>query len=129
MQAGDRRPALQVRFEDYYERWIDTYAGRTERGFTETTRSEYRRLIERHVLDRWRAWKLGEIEPPDVRALFADLRADGVRRADAAQAAHRPLGAVRHRRRGRVVRSNPIPGCASRRRPTGGATSVRQARR
>ena len=78
VQAGDRRPTLQVRFEDFYDRWIDTYAGRTERGLTETTRTEYRRLIERHVLDRWRAWKVGEIEPPDVRALFSDLRSDGV---------------------------------------------------
>jgi integrase len=77
-QAGDRRPRVRVNVAAYFEQWIDTYGGRTERGFTETTRTEYRRLIERHVLDRWRAWTLGEIERADVRRLFSDLRADGV---------------------------------------------------
>jgi len=75
--AGDRRPQVRVRFEDYFDRWIDTYSGRTQRGFSETTRPEYRRPIEQHVLGRWGTWPLGEIEPGDVRDVFAERRADG----------------------------------------------------
>jgi integrase len=68
---------LRVRFEDYFDRWIDTYAGRTQRGFSETTRPEYRRPIEQHVLGRWGPWPLGDLEPGDVRDLFAERRAEG----------------------------------------------------
>jgi integrase len=72
--AGDRRPVAKVRFEDYFSDWIDTYAGRTARGFSETTRPEYRRSIEDHALPRWRTWRLSEVEPADVRDLFGTMR-------------------------------------------------------
>lgn len=39
--AGDRRPVARVGFEDYFTGWIGSYAGRTARGFSETTRPEY----------------------------------------------------------------------------------------
>jgi integrase len=71
--AGDRRPVSRVRFEDYFDDWIETYTGRTARGFSETTRPEYRRPIERHALPRWGSWRLAEIEPADVRELFGDM--------------------------------------------------------
>ena len=74
--AGDRRPQVRVHFEDYFDRWID-HSGRTQRGFSETTRPEYRRPIEQHVLGRWGSWPLSEVEPGDVRDLFAERRADG----------------------------------------------------
>jgi len=38
----DSKPVDRVRFGEYYEQWIETYAGRTQRGFSETTRPEYR---------------------------------------------------------------------------------------
>src|SRR5829696_5703756 len=53
-QSGDRRPRVKVNFAEYFERWIESYAGRTRRGFSETTRPEYRRPIEQHALPRWR---------------------------------------------------------------------------
>ena len=31
-EAGDRRPVARVRFKDYFEKWIKSYAGRTARG-------------------------------------------------------------------------------------------------
>ena len=77
-QAGDRRPRTRSRFEDYFKGWISGYAGRTRRGFSETTRREYERPIEAHALPRWRTWQLDEVEPADVRALFTDLRDRGV---------------------------------------------------
>jgi integrase len=75
--GGERRKASRVGFEDYYTGWIETYAGRTARGFSETTRPEYRRPIEAEALPRWRTWKLADVEPGDVRDLFGAMRRAG----------------------------------------------------
>jgi integrase len=75
--AGDKRPASRVGFEDYFSQWIESYAGRTARGFSETTRPEYRRPIEAEALPRWRTWKLADVEPADVRDLFGAMRKAG----------------------------------------------------
>jgi integrase len=75
--AGDRRPTTKVRFGSYFSNWIDTYAGRTARGFSESTRPEYRRAIEDHALPTWEGWWIGEIEPGDARELFGAMRAEG----------------------------------------------------
>jgi integrase len=74
--AGERRPRSRVRFGDYFDEWIESYAGRTSRGFSETTRPEYRRPITTHAVPRWKTWKLAEIEPADVRDLFGQMRRD-----------------------------------------------------
>lgn len=76
-QAGERRPVSKVRFDAYFEQWIKTYAGRTSRGFSETTRPEYERPIRTHALGRWGGWKLAEIEAADVRQCFGEMRAEG----------------------------------------------------
>ncbi len=76
-QSGDRRPTSRIGFADYFDEWIETYAGRTARGFSETTRPEYRRPIEAHALPRWRTWRLADVEPGDVRDLFGQMRRDG----------------------------------------------------
>jgi integrase len=76
-QAGDKRPASRIGFADYFAEWIESYAGRTARGFSETTRPEYRRPIEAHALPRWQTWKLADVEPGDVRDLFGQMRRDG----------------------------------------------------
>jgi integrase len=75
--AGERRPPTRVVLEGYYEQWIAGYAGRTARGFDERSRHLYARSITDHVLLRWRAWKLQDVEPRDVRDLFAAMRAAG----------------------------------------------------
>lgn len=75
--SGERRPTSRVGFEDYFAEWIESYAGRTSRGFSETTRPEYRRPIEVEVLPRWRTWKLADVEPADVRDLFGTMRREG----------------------------------------------------
>ena len=72
--AGDRRPMVKVGFEQYFSEWIESYAGRTQRGFSETTRPEYRRPIEADAVPRWGTWKLAEVEPADVRDLFGSMR-------------------------------------------------------
>ena len=75
--AGDRRPVARVGFEDYFRGWVKSYTGRTARGVTERSRSLYRRSIEEHALPRWRTWKLADVEPADVRELFATMRDEG----------------------------------------------------
>jgi integrase len=75
--SGKTRPTSRVKFGDYFAEWIEAYAGRTKRGFSETTRPEYRRAIVDHVLPRWATWKLSEIEPGDVRDLFNAMRRKG----------------------------------------------------
>jgi integrase len=75
--AGEKRPKSRVRFGDYFAEWIENYAGRTSRGFSETTRPEYRRPIEAHAVARWKAWRMNEVEPADLRDLFGQMRRDG----------------------------------------------------
>jgi integrase len=76
-QSGERRPVSRIGFEDYFDGWIESYAGRTARGFSDTSRAEYRRGIETYALPRWGSWRLADVEPADVRELFADARRDG----------------------------------------------------
>lgn len=75
--AGDARPTSRTTFAAYFDDWIETFAGRTSRGFSETSRDLYRRAITDMALPTWRTWRMAEIEPADVRALFADLSAKG----------------------------------------------------
>jgi len=72
--VGDSRPKSKIRFGKYFPSWIESYSGLTSRGFSETTRPEYRRPIEAHALPRWRTWKLTDIEGSDVRELFGLMR-------------------------------------------------------
>jgi integrase len=73
----DSKPVERARFGEYFAQWIESYAGRTQRGFSETTRPEYRRTIENHALPRWKTLKLSEIEPKDVRELLMAMRNEG----------------------------------------------------
>src|SRR5688500_17112864 len=59
---GDRRKAARVRVRDYAERWIESYRGRTARGFSETTRIKYRGDLEARILPYFRGEWLDEIE-------------------------------------------------------------------
>lgn len=70
----DSRPATKITFGDYFAEWIETYAGRTRRGFSESTRIEYRRSIEVHVLSRWGTWKLTDIDRSAVSKLYKAVR-------------------------------------------------------
>jgi integrase len=73
----DSKPVERTRFGDYFPKWIESYAGLTHRGFSETTRPEYRRPIQNFAMPRWQTWKLSAIEPRDVRELFMSLRNEG----------------------------------------------------
>ncbi|MCW2974046.1 MAG: hypothetical protein JWN72_2319 [Thermoleophilia bacterium] len=83
---GEFRPASNVTFTDYALEWIDSYTGRTSRGFKETTRSDYRGALKNHAIPYFRRMPLAHIEPRDVKRFaqsVADkgLSRDGVRNA------------------------------------------------
>jgi integrase len=76
-QGGDRRKRPRVLFRDYAPTWIESYRGRTARGFSETTRREYRRDLESHLLPYFGGYLLDEIEAPDVRDWFGWMESRG----------------------------------------------------
>jgi integrase len=109
-QSGDRRPTSRIGFEDYFERWIESYSGRTARGFTDSSRDSYRYPIESHALPVWRSWRLAEIEPVDVRDLFGKMRRDGKGTA-AIKKLRAPLSALFATAvEEGLLRSNPVQG-------------------
>lgn len=71
VSRGEYRASSGHTFGEYAREWVDSYAGRTTRGFRESTRTGYRRSIEKAIPwfdDRCR--RLAEIEPADVRAFI-----------------------------------------------------------
>jgi len=109
-QTTDKRPPSKIRVGTYFESWIKTYAGRTARGFSETTRPEYERPIRAHVLKRWATWKLAEVEPADIRELFVQLRGEGCSTSQIKKlrAALSVMFATAHE--DSLVRANPVQG-------------------
>ena len=108
--AGEKRPKSRIRFGDYFDEWIENYAGRTSRGFSETTRPEYRRPIEAHAIARWKMWRMNEVEPADLRDLFGQMRRDGRSTSEIkkTRAALSVMFATAHE--DGVVPSNPVLG-------------------
>jgi len=76
-KAVDSTPKKRVRFGVYFEKWIETYAGRTDRGFSETTRPEYRRPIEAEAMPYWATLMISDVTPKKVRELFGAMRTAG----------------------------------------------------
>jgi len=75
VRRGEHRQATALTFEQYAREWIENYAGRTTRGFRESTRAGYRFSIEQRAVPFFakRSGTLADIEPQDVRAFVAHL--------------------------------------------------------
>jgi integrase len=85
-----KRP--RVRFRDHAPQWVESYRGRTTRGFSETTRKEYRRDVETHLVPFFDGRLLEDVEPPDVKEWLGwmeerGVSASGIRKAKAALSA------------------------------------------
>ncbi len=86
IRRGEHREVARLGFEDYAREWVDTYQGRTTRGFRESTRAGYRRTIETKAIPFFskRSASLAELEPRDIRMFVSwlfDERAQGQRLA------------------------------------------------
>lgn len=75
---GEYRPRSSVRLRDYASEWIDSYQGRTSRGFRESTRSDYRAALERHAYPVLGSMLLVDIEPRDIKRLAASMSRKGL---------------------------------------------------
>jgi integrase len=71
--AGETRPKSKTKFGEYFADWIETYAGRTKRGFEEETRTEYRRSIKDDALPLWATLSMAEIDQAEVRRLYKSM--------------------------------------------------------
>jgi integrase len=79
--VADRR----VSFAAYARDWIATYAGRTSRGFRESTRDDYLQALEKDAIPFFGTRMLTSLTPPDIRRFAAHVgrrtvRRDGVER-------------------------------------------------
>lgn len=75
--AGDTKPKSKVAFGEYFADWIETYAGRTKRGFEEETRTEYRRSITDDALPLWEDVPMIEIDQAEIRRLYKTMLDNG----------------------------------------------------
>jgi integrase len=108
--AGDSKPPAREKFEDYAREWIETYRGRTKAGVTGTTRADYRYSLEHYVIPHFKGYKLGEIEPPDVKAFARSLEETGAPRSTTRKRLA-PLGALLATAfEDGLIRSNPSLG-------------------
>lgn len=76
-ESGELQPPSKTKFGDYFPEWIENFSGLTSRGFSETTRPEYRRPITVYAMPIWKAKKLSDIDRADVRQLFMSMRKEG----------------------------------------------------
>jgi integrase len=87
---GSYQPQTRERFADFALAWVDRYQGNGRRGFTDDTRDEYRRDLERYAIPRLGRHRLEQITPRDIAQFVAwlcDEREQGQRVAEDRRAA------------------------------------------
>lgn len=65
--------AGRERFEDYVERWLVEYRGRTSRGLAPSTRDAYASTMRTHVVPYFRGRRIGDIGRADVKRFIDHL--------------------------------------------------------
>lgn len=84
ISRGEFEDRSRVTFRDYATEWVDRYQGRGRRGFRDSTRDDYRRMLEQYPLRYFpERTKLTEITPSAV-AGFVGWLCDGRKQAVAA---------------------------------------------
>ena len=76
--AGERRASSKAKLSEYAAAWLDSYQGRTARGIDEGTLKEYRRAVNGYVVPFFEAFRLCDIEQPDVRRFVVSLQEAGL---------------------------------------------------
>jgi integrase len=72
-RRGEHHETSALTFEEYAKGWLDTYTGRTSRGFRDSTRKGYRFSIEKRAVPFFDGWLLAEIDAPLVKKYIASL--------------------------------------------------------
>lgn len=113
--SGEFFEASKEKFSDYAAEWIDRYQGNGRRGFTEATRDDYRRDLERYAFPRLGDRPLASITPRHISnwiGWLCDEREQGRQLADAT--VRRIVAPVRSclstARREGLIRHNPVDG-------------------
>jgi hypothetical protein len=110
VRRGEWRAQSSVRFAEHWPQWLRNYAGRTSRGFRETTREDYRADLEQHAVPFFGRMRLSEIEPRHVKEWLTKLADDGL----AAGTLRNCLAPVRamlaDAAEDGIIRSNPAAG-------------------
>jgi integrase len=85
VEDGSHQPQTRERFVDYARAWVERYQGNGRRGFTEDTRADYKRDLERYAIPHLGRLRLEQITPRHVAGFVAwlcDESEQGQRRAD-----------------------------------------------
>ena len=77
---GDHNPSTSQTFSNYADRWIETYAGRTRRGFREETRDDYKRILEADAKPFLGKMRIGDVRAQDIKAYAQHVSTREVRR-------------------------------------------------
>jgi integrase len=70
---GSYQPQQRQKFADYAREWVGRYQGNGRRGFTEDTRDEYRRDLERYAIAFLGRHRLEQITPRHIAQFIAWL--------------------------------------------------------
>ncbi len=78
--TGETQPVSNKRFDDYAERWLETYKGCTEdEDISPTTRAGYERAIRQHAIPHFRSMRMKDIYPREVREFIKHMRDGGAK--------------------------------------------------
>jgi len=77
VQDGSYQPQTRERFADYARQWVERYQGNGRRGFTEDTRHDYRRDLERYAIPFLGRLRLEQITPRNIAEFVAWLCDEG----------------------------------------------------
>jgi len=99
---GRARVDANTTVERYARLWIEEYQGRTSRGIDPSTRHDYRRSLELHVLPALGELPLAHVTPRDIRAVIIEAGACGARPRERSEAPRPGPRDARHRSRRRA---------------------------
>jgi integrase len=110
VSRGEYRQFSRVPFADYALEWIETYQGRTARGFGDGSRDDYRDTLERDAIPFFGRTPLPAVEPRDAKRYVKHLTDRGL----AASSVRKTVAPVRALFATAVeeglIRSNPFAG-------------------
>jgi integrase len=75
---GEFRETSRVAFDSHALEWLETYAGRTAKGVSETTRADYRASLLADAMPFFGKTPLAEITPQHVKRFAAHVASRGV---------------------------------------------------